>query len=272
MSPAQSVGQVFAAIQQAKTGATEFTTNFFPVEKRLEEWTARGELSIAAQGGAVVFFRKDREFQHLYYCAPNSGALMEAVATLPELQTEKVVLDIVGKEAGLAGFLNKWEQQGFRRYTKLFRMARITGQVEVGNDDGAVVFAEAADAPQILKLLEDQFDSYGEQIPLLYELEAAVAQKQILIARREGEVAGLLFFETQGVSSTLRFWTVGAKFRALKLGSALMRRYFATQNVVKRFVLWVAADNANAVQKYEHYGYKPDGLVDYVLVNQLIRS
>lgn len=272
MSPAQSVGQVFAAIQQAKTGATEFTTNFFPVEKRLEEWIARGELSVVVQGGVVFFFRKDRDFQHLYYCAPSSSALLEAVKTLADLQTEKVALDIVGKEAGLADFLAKWEQQGFRRYTKLFRMARIAGQAEAVNDDSAVVFAEAADAPHILHLLEQEFDRYGEQIPLLYELEAAIAQKQILIARREGEVAGLLFFETQGVSSTLRFWTVGAKFRALKLGSALMRRYFATQNAVKRFVLWVAADNANAVQKYEHYGYKPDGLVDYVLANRLIRS
>ena len=65
---------------------------------------------------------------------------------------------------------------------------------------------------------------------------------------------------------------MATEHRALKVGSALMRHYFATQNAVKRFVLWVAADNVNAVQKYGHYGYKPDGLVDYVLANQLVRS
>ena len=106
---------------------------------------------------------------------------------------------------------------------------------------------------------------------MLYELRAAIAQQQILVARRDGEVAGLLFLRHKECLPRCGSgrW---AKFRALKLGSALMRRYFTTQNVVKRFVLWVAADNANAIQKYEHYGYKPDGLVDYVLVNQLIRS
>ena len=86
------------------------------------------------------------------------------------------------------------------------------------------------------------------------------------------QIAGLLFFETQGFTSTLRFWAVATEYRDLKFGSALMREYFTTQNAVKRFVLWVAADNLNAVQKYGHYGYKPDGLVDYVLANQMVRS
>ena len=271
MSPVQTVGQVFDAIQAAKTGASEFTTNFFPVEKRLLDWIARGELALEQTNGVALFFRKDRDFQHLYYCASDVGALQTGLSTLSALKSEKVVLDIVGKEPGLAEFLTKWEQSGFRCYTKLLRMARIATPVAAGADE-EIGFAQAGDAAQILSLLEQEFDCYGEQIPLLYELEAAIAQKQILVARRDGEVAGLLFFETQGVSSTLRFWTVGGKFQGLGLGSALMRRYFTTQNVVKRFVLWVAADNANAIQKYEHYGYKPDGLVDYVLVNQLIRS
>jgi len=272
MTSVQTVAQVFDAIQQAKTGASDFTTNFFPVEKRLQDWIAKGELACEQTSGAAFFFRKDRDFQHLYYCASDASALQAGISALTVPKSEKVALDVVGKEAGLADFLTRWEQSGFRCYTKLFRMARIATQVTAVNDEAEIEFAQAGDATQILSLLEEQFDCYGEQIPLLYELETAISQQQILVARRDGEVAGLLFFETQGVSSTLRFWTVAEKFRTLKLGSALMRRYFTTQNTVKRFVLWVAADNANAIQKYEHYGYKPDGLVDYVLVNQLIRS
>ena len=121
-------------------------------------------------------------------------------------------------------------------------------------------------------LLESAFDRFGEQLPLLYEIQAAVCARQVLVARHEGKIAGLLFFETQGFSSTLRFWAVAEEYRALKFGSALMRQYLTTQGAVKRFVLWVAADNVDAVQKYSHYGYKPDGLVDYVLANQMVRS
>ena len=135
-----------------------------------------------------------------------------------------------------------------------------------------IEFAVVPDAKAVLELLERAFDRFGEQLPAQYEIESAIQAQQVLVARRQGDIAGLLFFETQGFSSTLRFWAVATEHRALKVGSALMRHYFATQNAVKRFVLWVAADNVNAVQKYGHYGYKPDGLVDYVLVNQLVRS
>lgn len=273
MRPAQTVAEVFDAIQQAKLGAIEYLTNFFPVEKRLTEWLTRSELSVITRSGSAFLFRKDRDFQHLYFSAPSRLALQEALRALEELKTEPLVLDIVGKEAALTDLLLCWQGSGFRNYTKLVRLVRLAAiEVEPARTKVRVEFAVAADAAAILQLLEAQFDSYGEQIPLLYELEAAIAAQQILIVRQGRELAGLLFFETQGVSSTLRFWTVGANFQGLGIGSALMRHYFISQTSVKRFGLWVAADNENAVQKYQHYGYKPDGLVDYVLVNSLIRS
>jgi hypothetical protein len=58
----------------------------------------------------------------------------------------------------------------------------------------------------------------------------------------------------------------------MRFGAALMRRYFASQDAVKRFILWVAADNDNAIKKYEHYGYVADGLVDLVLANEMIHA
>jgi len=65
---------------------------------------------------------------------------------------------------------------------------------------------------------------------------------------------------------------VAEQFRAFGLGSVLMRHYFSGQQAVRRFMLWVTAANENALQKYQHYGYAPDGLVDYVLANSLIPS
>jgi hypothetical protein len=50
-----------------------------------------------------------------------------------------------------------------------------------------------------------------------------------------------------------------------------LRHYFTAQSTVRRFVLWVTAANENAVLKYRHYGYNPDGLEDHVLVNKMIR-
>ena len=274
MSPIRTVNEVFDAIQQAKAGALEFGTNFFPVQRKLQDWIDHEELHGEFRDSASFFFRKDRDFRHLYFCSSSVSALQREIATLPALKTERVVLDLVGKEPGLSEQLPVWEAAGFRRYTRLFRMARASQPVAQAASaaDTHVVFAVSADAPAILKLLEAGFDRYGEQLPTPYEIEVATESRQILVAKLDDAVAGLLFFETQGFTSTLRFWTVTEQFREMRFGSALMWQYFATQNAVRRFILWVAADNENAVQKYRHYGYAPDGLVDHVLANELIPS
>ena len=123
-----------------------------------------------------------------------------------------------------------------------------------------------------MELLEAAFDRYADQLPMPYEIEAAIEARQILVVRREGAIGALLFFETQGLTSTVRYWVVAEAFRAHKLGSVLIRHYFAAQSAARRFILWVTADNENAVSKYRHYGYSPDGLIDHVLVNEMIRK
>jgi ribosomal protein S18 acetylase RimI-like enzyme len=65
---------------------------------------------------------------------------------------------------------------------------------------------------------------------------------------------------------------VAKRFRSRRFGSILVRHYFAAQSTVRRFILWVTADNDNAVLKYRHYGYAPDGLIDHVLVNGIVHS
>lgn len=274
MSPVRTVSEVFDAIQQTKAGAPDFCTNFFPVQRRLQEWIDHQELQGDFRPATAFFFRRDRDFHHLYFCAASQTALQRELAGLAEPRTERLVLDLVGQEAALHGLLTLWEKSGFRRYSRLFRMARTRGPADAVSPaaESPVTFAAAGDAPGILALLERAFDRFAEQLPTHYEIEAAVAQRQILVARRDGVVAGLLFFETQGFTSTLRFWAVAEEFRALRLGSVLMREYFATQFAARRFVLWVAADNLNTIQKYRHYGYAPDGLVDYILANALIPS
>jgi hypothetical protein len=273
MTSVATVAQVFDAIQQAKAGAPDFCTNFFPVQKKVQDWIEHDELRGVFRGDAVFFFRRDRDFWHLYYCAASKTALERGIPTIPEIAAEPLVLDLVGNETAVSVPVGIWRQAGFEQRTRLFRMAR-TAQPMAGpgaDESGKVVYANPDDTTGIVGLLEGAFDRFGEQLPLTYEIDAAIEARQVLVARRDGKLAGLLFFETQGFSSTLRFWAVATEFRALKLGSALMRHYFTTQSAVKRFVLWVAAANLNAVQKYGHYGYKPDGLVDYVLANQRVR-
>jgi GNAT superfamily N-acetyltransferase len=161
------------------------------------------------------------------------------------------------------------EQAGFRRYTRLQRLARI-GRPETGPEDPSTGFAEKVDGPAVLGLIEHLFDRYGGQIPMPYEMESAIENRQVLAARHDGELTGMLFFETQGLASNVRFWAVAETFRARRVGSALMQHYFHIHSQVRRFTLWVNSDNENAITKYRHYGYAPDGLTDHVLANGMI--
>jgi len=272
MSPVKSVEGFFDAIQQAKAGAADFRTNLFPSLPKLHAWIDHGELSGEFRDGVALFFRNDRDFRHFYFCAASLPALRQALADVPGLKTERVVADLVGNETALGELLAELESAGFRRYAKLQRLARPALDDEEKKDTGNLpaVFAEKTESRAILELIESAFDRFSGQLPTLHEIETAAEERRIFAVRRDGIPAGALFFETQGVASAVRFWAVAEKCRAAGVGSALMRHYLRSQTGIRRFTLWVEAGNHDAIRKYKHYGYAPDGLTDCVLANGLV--
>ena len=266
MTAVRSASEVLEAIQKVKAGSAGFCTNFFPVQAKVESWVAHHELTIQAFEGVTFFLRKDRDFAHLYFCARNSARLGQRLPEFLRGTAGKLLIDIVGPEASLTDLLNLTEQAGFSRYSRLVRLARMAAPVQLGGAAPTVELANAADAPTILGLIEKMFDRFADQLPTVYEIEGAIAARQIFVIKQDSEVAALLFFETQGLTSTIRYWLVGTEFHSRGFGSALIRHYFSSQSSARRFILWVAARNENAIQKYQHYGYAPDGLVDHELV------
>ncbi len=271
MRPFNTVAEVFAAVQRAKTGAAGYCTNFFPSQSRLEGWIENRELIGQSLGRLEMLFRKDRDFWHLYFCAPDLEVLSRELLSLGELRSLPITADLIGPDASLAELLGIFRNAGFQPRNRLIRLSRLA-QVEPPSGEVPVVLAGAPDAPAIIALLENAFDRFVDQLPLPYELAPAIAAGQVLVVKREGELGALLYFETQGLTSLVRYWVVANKFREHRFGSALIRHYFAAHTTVRRFILWVAATNENAVNKYEHYGYKPDGLVDLVLANEMVPS
>lgn len=274
MTPITSVATVFEAIQTAKAAAGEFCTNFFPTQAKLQGWIDHGELFGEFRDHSAFFRRKDRDFWHLYFCASDMATLQGELNVLHSLKTERVAMDLVGSEVSVGDLVSVLASVGFRKYARLIRLARASqpNQPQPSRDGTEVIWAKKADQQGIMNLLETSFDRYADQLPLAYEVEAAIEAQQILAIRCEGALAALLFFETQGLTSTVRYWVVAERFQSHRFGSALIRHYFTAQSAVRRFILWVTAENENAVMKYRHYGYHPDNLVDQVLVNEMIRA
>jgi len=267
VSPVTSTKQVLELIQEVKTGAASYCTNFYSSPQKIVNWVEHGELFAGRYGNAVLLLRKNAGFSHLYFGATSPDALAQGIHSWPQRNQEAIVVDLIGREPDVAGSLGIWEGNGFKRYQSLNRMTRtaqLPAEARVVADP-RIGFADRPDCGPIQDLLRSAFDPYAEQLPTRYELEAAIGARQILVARHEGALAGVLFFETQGVTSTLRYWLVAEPFRSLGVGSGLMKEYFNSHPRVCRYVLWVIAQNQPAIQKYAHYGFAPDGLVDYVL-------
>jgi hypothetical protein len=268
-----SIPEVLDLIQQVKAQSSAYCTNFFPVTGKLQPWIEHQELFMETHEGAAFFLRNDRGFKHLFFCAPDLSSLQRGLDVLPSHKTERIVLDLVGDGPILENLLSLLELAGFRRYKQLCRMTRIAQAQparEFGQSEPRTEFASREDCAAIARLLDASFDVYAEQLPAAYEIERAVDEHQILVVKQQQDLAGLLFFETQGFTSAVRFWLVAEQFRSARCGAALMRQYIALHDDVRRFVLWVMKDNPNAIQKYQHYGYQPDKLVDHVLINALI--
>lgn len=272
MTPFRTVAEVLAAIQTVKSGAGDFCTNFFPAGPKLQDWVDRRELLGDFRHNVVLLFRREREFLRLYFCGASVAALRDVLLEFPGLREERLVTDVVGNEAALAPVLDCLKVAGLLPYRQLQRMVRTdaAGEPSVARVELPVTPAGRADAPTIQSMLERAFDRYAEQLPSLSQIAAAAAGGQIVVVRIENKLAGLLFFETQGATSHLRFWLVDGAFRDRHVGAALMRHYLSAQKSVRRFLLWVIASNENAVQKYRRYGFAPDGLVDHVLVSASI--
>ncbi len=273
MKRVETPSYVLEAIERTKTGATGFRTNLFPDSRKLQCWIAQGQLQAEVHNGCALFFRTDRDFCHMYFCASDGCALARGLEISDTLRSMPVVIDVLQNQGDGANMAQILGQAGFRPYQRLQRMTR-TSCGTAADQPAASGLGEAIpeDVPRIVELLEGSFDRHANQLPMAGEVASAIAKRQILTSKTGGGLAALLFYETQGLTSTIRFWLAAEAFRGQRHGAALIRHYLGSQPQVRRFTLWVVTENTPAIRKYEHYGYSPDGLVDQVFVNTLITS
>jgi len=266
-----SVAAIYEQMDQARR-AGPLVTNFYPVPAKLQRSIERGELFSMTAGNVLFVLRRDRGFLHLSFVASTAEQLVPALGELVASVAETVTVDVLGPRERVAELTERFGQAGFRAHCALHRMTKATPPAApsppAAEPDPEVVFASRDEAAALAGMLEAALDRYAEQIPDEDELARATSERQILILKSGPAIAGLLFFEVTGQSSLLRHWLVDPAHRDQRVGARLMRRYFADCKDVRRFLLWVISDNHNAIDRYRHYGYQEDGLIDQVLIRR----
>jgi ribosomal protein S18 acetylase RimI-like enzyme len=264
-----SVAAVYEQMDQARR-AGPLMTNFYPVPDKLQRSVERGQLFSITVGNVLFVLRRDRDFLHLSFVASSAAELAPAVRDVVASIADTVTVDVLGPRERVAEIVELFARAGFRDHCELHRMTKVAKQAEPAPaaPDPEVVLASRDDAAALAGMLETALDRYTEQIPDEDEMARAIADRKVTIIRAGRAIAGMLFSEVTGQSSLLRHWVVDPAHRDQRIGARLIRRYFADCKDVRRFLLWVISDNHNAIDRYRHYGYQQDGLIDQVLIRR----
>ena len=263
--------EIADVVQPIKQAGNGFATNFFAAPAQVERWIGHGEVSYVPAARAVLIFRRDRGFFHLYHVAADGEALSGALGRLAEDCDPGTVLvsDLVGREADAETAAGLYRQHGFSDHARLVRMARTRGTaLPEAAEQPASAFAERGDLRMVCAFLEEQLDPFRDQMPETDEVEIALERRSVLIERRAGGVGGLLLFETTGWTSLLRYWYVEGRFRGQGIGARLIKTYFRHCRTCGRIVVWVASGNADAIARYRHYGFRDDVLADRIMIRR----
>jgi len=265
----QSVAAYQDQMAQARR-AGALLTNFYPTPDKVQRWIEGGTLLSARAGGVQFFLRRDRDFLHVSYVTSHGADLAGALRELVGSTRETLTVDLLGKAEQVAALAVQFAAVGFAPRCVMHRMTRTTDGTAAAEEenDPEVTLAKPDDAPALVAMLEGMLDHYAESLPDIDEMRRAAADRKILVIRAGTAIAGMLFYDVTGQSSLLRHWVVDSAHRDRRIGARLMHRYFADCKDVRRFTLWVISNNDNAINRYKHYGYQDDVLVDHVLMRQ----
>jgi GNAT superfamily N-acetyltransferase len=251
-----------------KKSSKDYITNFYPNDEKLNYWIESKVFYSKNVGNTVFFFRKDRDFYHLSFCAKNFESLYQSIKEISSIRTEIFVVDLVGTETSLKLLVNLFEELGFKKFVLYIRLINFISKDEVlPTASKDVVFPKLVESKIIAEMLEKTFDKYAEQIPTIKEIEVAINENMITIVRESSSIIGILMRDMAKFSSLWRFFLVSEKHRGKGVGSKLLNYYF-NECKGKKIISWVLDINSNSLDLHKHYGFKFDSLRDQIMINR----
>jgi ribosomal protein S18 acetylase RimI-like enzyme len=264
--------EIRAAFADARRPGAAYTTSLFADDAACAAWIRAGAVRLLRGDGFALLLRRDRGLERVYHAAADADALAVGLARLgdPAEGVTALVADLVGRPAAAAALRDAYARAGFAPHRRLLRLQRLAGPPpESRTGRGPEVRpARPDEARRVHAFLERHLDPLGDQIPEPSDVEEAVARGNVLIEAAGGALGGALLFAVQGRAATLRYWYVDAARHDRGIGGALIREFIGRCRDCARIVLWVIDDNADAIVKYEHYGFRHEGLEDHIVVKR----
>ena len=260
-----SLSEIQEAASVIKEQGTKWFTNFYVDEGRLARWIQKGQISYYATPQLILLLRQRQGFRQLYMTASEEQALKDSLEKFLPDGYGIFVTDLLGEASDLREALLacKWQP-----YLTLQRIVKINSAGGVAKPVASEHYARPGEEMQIMDMLEENIDPYGEQIPDLDEIVERIAAKEVLVIRDEatGELKAFFSFIRQGSTVTGRFLVTRRKYRDEGWGLDLSDMFFGLHADVRRILGWVREDKKRNLKLYELQGYQKDRLRDEVLI------
>ncbi len=262
--PVRGIDEIRRARDIASIDDGKLLTNFYVGDESVIGWIERGQIFIFGGARTFLMLWNRKDFYHLYFTSIDPMDLTDRLIDLKERSNCTISVDLIGdcSEASMC-----FDRAGFERYISLTWMRRLNtpAPAVIADDDW---FAAPHEAGAVEEILYENMDPLGEQIPDIEEIKAAIANRNILVARHGTEVSAFLFFNRTGVTVYLRFWAGRKKFRGLGYGGLVYNRYVTLNADARRFILWVRDDNEVVKKIYRTHGMSFENLHDEVRLSK----
>ena len=256
--------ELAARVYEARIDSRHYITNFFIQPDHWESWLRPGVKSRLIEN-VLILLRPEKNCYRLFFAGERDGLGSALTAVVPV--DSPIAVDLIGRPEELGSWVQALAPNTFQPYLALHRLSRGVMLLEDGS--GTVQYGIPSDTEIILSMMHADFDPLTDQIPDVGEVQEALVGNQILVERHApNTMSGFLWWIQSGLTATIRYWGVDAAWRGCGVGGRLMNGYFGLTRECRRHLLWVRENNITAAACYEHYSYKPDGLIDQVMVRK----
>ncbi len=277
MKPVESLQHFAELARSASRPGRRTLTNCYWLPADINTHSLRGNLCFMIVPAGVLFWRRDMDFDQLYYFLDAYDDLC-----LPA-QQRPMLLELIGRDSGpmaeaMAASRQAWMRFGFEPYKTYHRMTMTAGSSRPDaplpsrfQDEYSIRSARQKDAEAIHSLWRMALDPFTPLMPDPDALAALIDSQEVMaVTNRQGTIVGALFADRAGKVCVIRHLVVDPAHR--RGGTA---RHLVEQAIsqswragARKFILWVAETNRPVRFLGRSLGFLKDGMISIQMTNK----
>lgn len=227
------------------------------------------ELTFFSNKNGLLFFSYDKEYNvyRVYYIVNNLKDLDKLF--LQANWNKNSLLEIINKNIIDDALKKIFLKHGFIEFKVLQRMSFLDNNeknLELFED---INYCNLKDVENLKEIFKSNFNKYSENLPSTEEIKKTIESKFIIKLVDQEKMIGFLWFDKKQVLTELRYLFIDKNYRGINLSKKLIEQYLYLTKDIKKKQLWVLEDNVVAINLYEKFSYKSEGLKDFIFKKEL---